>query len=132
MFSASEAGRTAAGGSGRVAQASTPPGRGRGGPSGLGAFDEGHFVELAQGGDAGADFFQAGFAQEAHPFLPGRLLDFGGGLLVDDHFADAVAQVEQLADGGAAAEAGPVALDAAGAFVERYVLPLGVRPAGIP
>src|SRR3989304_10632888 len=89
---------------------SQPPARRKGwaeGAIGLDAFDKGHFVELAQGGDAGADFLQAGFAQEAHPFLPSRLLDFGGGLLVDDHFADAVAQGEQLAKVYAAARAGP-------------------------
>ena len=46
------------------------------------------------------------------------LLDLGRRPAVEDHLPDAIRQVQQLADGGAALEPGAAALDAAGAFVE--------------
>ena len=57
-------------------------------------------------------------AQEAHALLARRALDLGDRPLVENHLADVIGQVEQLADRHAALEAGAAALDAAGAFVE--------------
>ena len=48
-----------------------------------------------------------------------RLLDLRGRPALEDHLADVIGQVEQLADRHAALEAGAAALDAAGALVER-------------
>ena len=47
-----------------------------------------------------------------------RLFDLRGGPPGQDHFANPVGQVEQLADGRAPLEAAPAAVDAAGALEE--------------
>src|SRR6266545_3389021 len=82
----------------------------------MSGLDERHFVDFPQRGDALADLLHSRFAQERHAFFAGQALDFGSGALVQNHFADAVGQVEQLMDGGAAAEPGAAALKAPGAF----------------
>ena len=93
--------------------------------------NEGDLVDLLERGEAAADALERRLAQEAHAFLAGQLANFGGGLLFQDDFADGVGQVQQLVDGGSAAEAGSTALDAAGAFAEAEAAPLGgVKAAG--
>ena len=63
------------------------------------------------------------------PFLARRLLDLRGRPLLEDHLADVVGQVEQLADRRAPLVAGAAALDAADALVERVrVLERRIEP----
>src|SRR2546425_12986507 len=56
-----------------------------------------------------------------------RLLDLGRGALFENHLADVIAQIEQLADRGPAFVAGAAAFDAADPFVEG----VGVLERGI-
>ena len=88
-------------------------------------FYEGDLVDFFEGGDAVADALEGGVAEEGHAFLLGDLADLGAGFFGEEHFADLVVEFEELVDGGAAAEAGAAALDAAGALAEGEVLPLG-------
>src|SRR5580658_3704354 len=88
-------------------------------------FNEGYLVDLAEGGDAGADALKGGVAQEVHPLLAGLFADFGAGALLEEHLADLVVELQELMDGGAAAVAGAGALDAAGALPEAEAAPLG-------
>src|SRR5690348_6605084 len=85
--------------------------------------NEGHLVDFAKRGDAGAHASQTRFAQKLHAFLFGDALDFGSWPLVDDHLADAIGKVEQLGDCGAAMKAAAGTFQAAGAFIERNASP---------
>src|SRR5690242_757617 len=87
--------------------------------------NEGHLVNFPQRGDARANFGEAAFAQRGHAFFPGDALDLRGGPAVDDHFADAVGQIQEFANGGASVEAAAGALEASGALAEHYVGPMG-------
>src|SRR5271154_1053607 len=93
-------------------------------------FNESHLVDFLEGGGAGADFSQAAFAQGDHAFFAGDALDFRSRTALDDHFADAVGEVQQFADGGAAMIAGAGTFEAAGAFGEDHVGPHGGIEAG--
>src|SRR6266849_6538688 len=81
--------------------------------------NEGHLIDFLQRRDAGADFGQAAFAQRDHAFFAGNALDLRGGPAIHNHFADAVGEVQQLADGRAAVESGAGALQASGALDQR-------------
>src|ERR1022692_784809 len=55
----------------------------------------GSLVDFAQGGDSQAHLLDRGLAQEGHAVFLGGALDFGGGTAVQDHFADAVGEVDR-------------------------------------
>src|ERR1035441_4333634 len=81
--------------------------------------DERDLVDFPQGGDSQAHLFHRRIAQEGHAVFLGGALDLRGGAAVQDHFADAVGEVQQLVNRRTAAEAGAAALEAAGAFHQR-------------
>src|SRR5262245_9133842 len=83
-----------------------------------GSFDECHLVDFPKGGHPLEDPFDGTLAQESHAFFARRLLDFGCRPLLENHLADPVSQVEELADGLAPLVACPVTLDAADTLVE--------------
>src|ERR1700740_1721508 len=85
--------------------------------------NESPLIDLFQGRDARADFCQAALAQCDHAFLARSAFDLRGGPAIDNHFADAVAQVQEFADGCAAVESGTGTFEAPGAFHQRYVRP---------
>src|SRR5579885_1974882 len=87
--------------------------------------NESHLIDFLDGGNASANLGEAAFAQRDHAFFAGDALDFGGGAAIDNHFADAVGQIEQFADGGAAMVAGAGAFQATGALGEDDVAPGG-------
>src|SRR6267154_2395677 len=87
--------------------------------------NESHLVDFLQGSNPVANLGEAAFAQGDHAFFASDALDLRGGPAVDDHFADAVGQVEQLADGGAAVEAGTGAFEATAALNQSYPGPCG-------
>src|SRR6266404_5289523 len=78
--------------------------------------NESHLVDFIQGSDPVANFCEAALAQSDHAFFAGDALDLRSWAAIDDHFADAVGQVEQLADSGAAVEPGTGAFEAAAAL----------------
>src|SRR5262245_50569176 len=88
----------------------------------VGSFDERHLVDLFESGDAGHHLLDGGLAEEPHPFLPRRLLDFRRRTFLENHLTDVIAQIEQLADRGPPLVAGAAALDAAEPFVKGVVL----------
>src|SRR5579864_2748679 len=63
--------------------------------------------------------FDRRLTEEPHALLSGCLLDLGRRLARENHLANAVAQIEQLANRHAALVAGAAALDAPKPFVER-------------
>ena len=67
--------------------------------------------------------------RKRHAFFARRALDFRSRPLVQNHLADAVAQIQQFVDRRPAAESGAAAFDAARAFVERQLAPF-VRDRG--
>src|ERR1035437_9132754 len=87
-------------------------------------------VDFPQGGDSQAHLFDRRFAQEGHAVFLGGTLDLRRGAPVQDHFADAVGEIEQFVNGGAAAVSGAAAFEAAGTFHEGHVAPfVGVESA---
>src|SRR4029079_10466386 len=66
-------------------------------PRGL---DEGHLVDLAQGGLSRPYFSKRRLAQEAHAFLARRAPYLRCRFLLQNHLAHPVAQVQQFVDGG--------------------------------
>src|SRR5580698_7348268 len=82
-----------------------------------------HLIDFANGGQAGAYFIKPRAAQEDHSFFLARALDFRRGPPRDDHFADAIGKIEQLADRSTPAIPGAAALEAAGTFVKRNAVP---------
>src|SRR5690242_5313230 len=89
------------------------------------AFDEGDFVDLLQSGRSLLHFEQRRLPQERHALFAGQALDLRRRALIENHFADALGQVEELMDGGAPAETSAAALEAPGAFEHGDVAPLG-------
>jgi hypothetical protein len=87
--------------------------------------NESHLIDFAHGGQAGADFGQAAFAESDHALFDGAAFDFGSGAAIDDHFANAVGQVEKFADGGAAMITRTGAFETASTFGEDDVGPSG-------
>src|SRR5579885_1808237 len=87
--------------------------------------NESHLIDFLDGGNASADLGEAAFAQRDNDFFAGDALDLGRRQGIDDHFTDAVGQIEQFADGGAAVIAGPGAFQATGALGENDVAPGG-------
>src|SRR5438093_3475851 len=81
-------------------------------------FDESNFIDLLQRGCARSDFVQSRLAQEPHSFFASGPPDFRGRLLSQNHFPDAVAQVEQFVNGGTPAKSCTCALNTALAFVK--------------
>src|ERR1035441_9052643 len=73
--------------------------------------NERNLVDFPQGGDSAAHLLHRRIAQECHAVFLGGALDLRSGAAVQDHFADAVGEVEQFVDGRAAAEAGAAALE---------------------
>ena len=60
---------------------------------------ERHLIDLAQRRDPRADLAQARIAEEGHALFPGHALDLRSRAAVDNHLADAVGEIEKLADG---------------------------------
>src|SRR5690242_3319681 len=89
------------------------------------ALDEGDFVDLLQSGRSLLHFEQRRLPQERHALFAGQALDLRSRALIENHFADALGQVEELMDGGAPAETSAAALEAPGAFEHGDVAPLG-------
>src|SRR5216684_127995 len=85
--------------------------------------NESHLVDFFQCRDAGADFGQAALAQRDHAFFAGDALDLRGRAAIHNHFANAVGEVQQLADGRAAVESGAGTFQASGALDQRYGRP---------
>src|SRR5579871_100701 len=85
--------------------------------------NESHLVDFAQCGQALLNFVQTAFAQRNHAFVAGDALDFRSRPAIDNHFADAVGQIEQFANCGAAMIAGARTFETARAFGERRVHP---------
>src|ERR1035437_3240098 len=89
-----------------------------------------NFVDFPQGGDSQAHLFHRRFAQEGHAVFLGGALDLRSRAAVQDHFADAVGEVEQFVNRRPAAEAGAAAFEAAGTFHQRNMAPfIGVETA---
>src|SRR5260370_3533271 len=88
------------------------------------SFNERHLVDLFERRDAEVGFFDRRFPEERHALVSRHAFDFRRRTLVENHFADVLAQVEQFVDGGAPAEPGAAALEAARAFIELDVAPL--------
>src|SRR5215813_289029 len=68
--------------------------------------NERNLIDLFQGRHTQPNLVQRGLAQEPHPFFTGGSADFRSRLLGQNHFADAVAQIQKLVNGGSPAEAG--------------------------
>src|ERR1035438_3341417 len=85
--------------------------------------NERHLVDFLYAGNALANLAQAALAQRSHTFFPGDALDFRGRAAVDDHFTNAVGQIEQFADRGTAMVASAGALQASDAFYELHAGP---------
>src|SRR5437867_343323 len=83
------------------------------------SFDERDLVDLAKRRRPVEDALDRRLAEKPHAFFAGALLDFRGRPLLENHLANVIREVEQLADGGAALVARSSAFDAADAFVER-------------
>src|SRR6266851_3672499 len=86
-------------------------------------FNESHLVNFFYAGDARANLGQPAFAQSDHALFASDALDLRSRAAIHDHFADAVGQVEQLANGGAAMITGARAFQAPGALGKRDVPP---------
>src|SRR5580698_4732354 len=82
------------------------------------------FVDLFQRRHAQPHFIQSGFAQEAHALFTRRAPDLRRRLSGQNHFANAVAQIEQLVYRGSPAESRARALDASRPFIQRNLAPL--------
>src|SRR5215469_441525 len=88
-------------------------------------FKEGHLIDLAHRGHAVANFFESRFTQERHAFFPRHALDFRSRAAADDHFANAVREIENFGNGRAPAIAAAGALQAPRTFVENNLAPFG-------
>src|ERR1035438_796248 len=87
------------------------------------SLNERHLVDFPQRGGSLPQLLHRGFAQERHPFFPRRALDLRSRPPVQDHFPDAVRQIQQLVNRRASAEPSPAALKTAGPFHHRNVPP---------
>src|SRR5690606_22640233 len=65
------------------------------------SFDERHLVDLAQRRPPHEHLLDRRVAQEPHPFFARGLLDLGGRPPIQDHVANPVREIQQLADRGA-------------------------------
>src|SRR4051812_16194249 len=83
-----------------------------------GSFDERHFVYFPEGGQSFEHSLDSRLTEKAHAFFACGLLDFRSWAFIENHLANAISQVEELADRLPSLVAGPVALDAPDAFVE--------------
>src|SRR5712664_103001 len=93
--------------------------------------NESHLVNFFYRGDARANFCQPAFAQSDHALFASDALDLRSRPAIHDHFADAVGQVEQLANGGAAMITGARAFQASGSLGECDVAPDNRIDAGL-
>src|SRR5437868_2303051 len=82
--------------------------------------NESHLIDFFQRCDAIANFSETAFAQRDHAFFTGGTLDFRSRPTIYNHFADAVGQVQQFADGGASVETRAGAFQASSAFDQGY------------
>src|ERR1051326_7586114 len=90
-----------------------------------------YLIDLFQRGQAQTDLIQGRFTQEAHAFLARGTADFRCWLFFQDHFADAVTDIQKLMDRGTPTKSGSRTLDAALAFVKGNLSPLrGIEAAG--
>src|SRR5580704_11863205 len=97
--------------------------------SGL-ALDECDLVDFLQRGDSGPRLFERGLAEKRHAFVARHPPDLRSRALVENQFADLLAQVEQLMDRASPAEASAAAFETSSALVERDVAPfLGLEAA---
>src|ERR1700722_14234122 len=97
--------------------------------SGL-ALDECDLVDFLQCGDSGPRLFERRLAEKRHAFVARHPPDLRRRALIENQFADLLAQVEQLMDRASSAETGAAALETSGALIERDVTPfLGLEAA---
>src|ERR1700686_4512800 len=85
--------------------------------------NESHLVNFFECCDAFANFCKAALAQRDHAFFAGDALDLGRGPAINNHLADTIGQVEELADCRATVESCSGAFEAAGAFDQRDCRP---------
>src|ERR1700674_585260 len=96
------------------------------------AFDEGDLVNLFQCSQPDSYFIQSGLTQEPHALIASGSPALGSALLQQNHFADTVAQIEQLVDGSSPAESRPSTFNAALSFIEVDLRPhLRIEAAGL-
>src|SRR3974377_1784374 len=86
--------------------------------------NEGHLVDFPQSGQAISHLGQSAQPQRNHTFSNRRALDLRGRPPVHNHFADMIAQVQQLADRRASVESGPRALQASGTLGKLIITSL--------
>src|SRR5665213_132473 len=82
----------------------------------LSLLNKSHLVDFFQCGNTLAHFGQRGVPQKHHALLASGALDLGGGTPADNHFANAVGQVQQFGNGATSAKSGSRTFQAAGAF----------------
>src|ERR1700677_2726004 len=90
------------------------------------SLNERHLIDLFQRRDPGPGLVERALAQERHPFIACGAADLRRRALVENQFADLLAQIQQLMNRAAPAESGPAAFKTSGAFIKSHVPP-GVR-----
>src|SRR5712671_6706012 len=80
-------------------------------------------IDLLKSGVALAHLGQAGVPEEGHSFLPRCALDFRSGPTVDNHFADAIGEIQKFGDGGPTVKTGAGTFQAARALGKRNGAP---------
>src|SRR5947209_9767258 len=86
--------------------------------------NEGHLIGFFQGCDSSPHPVERRFAQDRHAFLTRRALDFRCRPPLQNHFANALREVQYLVNRRSSAESRSAALDAAPALVKIEVAPL--------
>src|SRR4029077_8057056 len=87
-------------------------------------FNERHLVDFFHAGDDAADLGQPAFTQSGHVFFAGHPPRFRSWAAIYDHFADAIGEIQQFADGGTPVIPGAGAFEASAAFGEGDSGPL--------
>src|SRR6516162_5456877 len=90
----------------------------------LALVNERHLVDFLQRGYPRANLAQSALPQRNHALTNRRALDLRRRTPVDNHFADVVRQIQELADYRAPVESGSRTFQASAALREYKVLPL--------
>src|ERR1700693_1078032 len=88
------------------------------------ALNKGYFIDLLQGRDSRSSLLQSRLAQKSHPFTRRLPPDFRCGPLVQNHFPDPLAQVQQSMDRAASPKPRSAALKTARTLIKLDVAPL--------
>src|ERR1700722_12253300 len=89
----------------------------RGNQASAHGFDKGDLVDFLQSGKSPTHFIERRFAQETHAVFAGGAPYLRCRLSFQNHFPDAVGQIQKFMDGGPAPEPGSSTLDASLAFI---------------